>query len=108
MSGYYAELFLSEMLDNPAFYLIAVVMLLLFMQKNFWISLSAVGLFFCFNPYFMAVLTLPVVYKEDSLMTKDALVNHLSNGFIAAGILIVAFGFYKLVNDYESRQSRDG
>lgn len=108
MSEYSVDSLLMGMLEDASFYLMLVVMLLLLLRKNAWISLSAVGLFFYYVPYFMAILILPVVYKEGSLMTEATLVNHLTNGFAAAGILMMAFGFYKLVTDFEKSNTRRG
>lgn len=104
---YSAEMLLMRMLDDVSFYLLLIVMLLLFVRKNLWISLSAVGLFFYFTPFFMATLFAPLFYKDESVLTLEEFVSQLTNGFAAIGILMIAFGFYKLVSEFEKSKNRD-
>ena len=107
MSEYSAETILMNMLEDVSFYLLLVVMLLLFVRKNVWISLSAVGLFFYFSPFFMAVLVAPAVYKESSALTPEEFILQMTNGFAAVGILMISFGFYKLLSEFEKSKNRD-
>ncbi|WP_086479430.1 hypothetical protein [Oceanospirillum sanctuarii] len=104
---YSAETLLMRMLEDVSFYLLLITMVLLFVRRNFWISLSAVGMFLYFTPFFMATLFAPLVYKEELAISRDEFVSQLTNGFAAIGILMVAFGFYKLVSEFEKSKSRD-
>jgi len=107
MDDFSAEMLLMRLLGDVPFYLLLVTMLLLFARRNFWISLSAVGMFLYFTPFFMATLFMPLLYKEEFALTPDEFVSQLTNGFAAIGILMVAFGFYKLVSEFEKSKSRD-
>ena len=55
----------------------------------------------------MATLFAPLVYKEESALPREEFVSELTNGFAAVGILMIAFGFYKLVSEFEKNKNRD-
>ena len=52
MDDFSAETLLMRMLEDVSFYLLLITMVLLFVRRNFWISLSAVGMFLYFTPFF--------------------------------------------------------
>lgn len=108
MSDYSLMKIVNSMLDDPSFYLMAIAIFLLLLHRNFWVSLSAIGLFFYCEPYFMTVSILPFAYQESSGLSVDEFAEQVINGFAAVGILMILFGFYKLVTEFEKSNTRRG
>lgn len=108
MSEYSVLEIMKSMIEDPFFYFMLLGVLLLLFLKNFWVSVSAIGLFVYCEPFFLTVLVLPFIYKENSGIGINEFVDQVVNGFAAAGILMIIFGFYKLVTNFEKHQSRAG